>query len=226
MTRRTRRRPLPAWVRVLWFVVVTVVFVAVYVSSRNESGSAAPAPQALPELDAIAVTSAEWPDYERDYFGSGWKDTDHNGCDARNDVLQRDLSDAVIKPGTGGCVVLSGHLDDPYTGRGIDFVRGNDTSTMVQIDHVVPLAWAWRNGAWAWSDEQRIAFANDGDNLLAVDGATNQSKSDSGPADWLPDDPAYACDYATAWVEVLTAYRLTITVEDREALRATLATCA
>ncbi len=66
--------------------------------------------------------------YSREAFGQAWADTDRNGCDTRNDILRRDLPGAVIKPGTNGCVVLSGKLADPYTAQIIMFVRGGDRS--------------------------------------------------------------------------------------------------
>ncbi|MCU1438519.1 MAG: endonuclease [Naasia sp.] len=168
--------------------------------------------QALPAIDGTATG------YERDLFGAGWRDPDRNGCDARNDTLARDLTAVIFKEGSQDCVVLAGALDDPYTGTIIDFRRGQGTSELVQIDHVVPLSWAWRQGAGAWAEEQRIAFANDPDNLLAVDGSTNASKSDSGPSEWLPPDADFACDYARLFTAVLVEYRLGVGVADRAAL--------
>src|SRR5690606_7381401 len=106
-------------------------------------------------------------------FGNGWKDPDRNGCDARNDILQRDLVEARLD---GPCTVRSGVLLDPYTGARIDFVRGERTSQAVQIDHVVALSDAWQKGAQGLTAEQRIALANDPLNLLAVDGAVNSRK--------------------------------------------------
>ncbi|BDZ47098.1 hypothetical protein GCM10025866_30070 [Naasia aerilata] len=105
------------------------------------------------------------------------------------------------------------------------FVRGNDTSELVQIDHVVPLSWAWQHGAAAWTDDQRLLFANDPANLLAVDGATNSSKSDSGPADWLPPDETYRCTYAERFTAVLAEYGLGIDEPDRTALVAVAGRC-
>lgn len=85
--------------------------------------------------------------YARDQFGKGWKDTDHNGCDTRNDILRRDLVSIVAETRGRGCKILSGILNDPYTGKRIEFKRGNDTSSAVQIDHVVALSDAWQKGA-------------------------------------------------------------------------------
>ncbi len=82
--------------------------------------------------------------YTREDFGPRWADTDRNGCDTRNDILRRDLTGVVAKPGTRDCVILSGTLMDPYTGTAISFLRGQDTSTEVQIDHVVALSDAWK----------------------------------------------------------------------------------
>ena len=81
--------------------------------------------------------------YDRELFGSGWGDPDRNGCDARNDVLARDLTGKTFKPGTRNCVVAAGTLVDPFSGAAIDFRRGQDTSDDVQIDHVVALSDAW-----------------------------------------------------------------------------------
>ena len=99
--------------------------------------------------------------YDRDLFGQKWSDVDHNGCDTRNDVLNRDLTDVTYKEGTKDCVVLTGTLDDPYTASIISFQRGQDTSIAVQIDHVVALSDAWQKGAQALTPELRTEFAND-----------------------------------------------------------------
>ncbi|WP_404291840.1 hypothetical protein [Glutamicibacter arilaitensis] len=84
--------------------------------------------------------------YTRDQFGKGWKDPDRNGCDARNDILARDLEDVIFKQARVDCVVLSGIFHDPYTGETINFERGQGTSSEVQIDHVVALSDAWQKG--------------------------------------------------------------------------------
>jgi len=181
--------------------------------------------RALVMLEAVGTTLQETGDYNRDLFGQRWADTDRNGCDTRNDILDRDLVDKSYKPGTRDCVVLTGILHDAYSGQDIAFRRGDGTSELVQIDHIVPLAFAWRNGAAAWDDATRLAFANDPVNLLAVDGLANQEKSDLGPADWLPVNTAYRCDYALRWVDVLEHYPLTLPSADRSQLVAILRTC-
>ena len=96
----------------------------------------------------------------------------------------------------------------------------------MQIDHVVPLAWGWRQGADEWDEAQRERFANDPLNLQATDGSTNQSKSDRGPSEWMPPNADYGCAYAARFVDVLTAYQLTVNPADYSTLRAQLASCA
>ena len=155
-------------------------------------------------------------------FGPAWQDVDGNGCNTRDDILARDLVDIVTK---NGCTVLSGILHDPYTGQTIDFRRGVDTSTLVQIDHVVPLAYAWAHGAATWTAEQRLAYANDPRLLLAVDGPANQAKGAAGPAGWMPPAPGYACTYVSRFVTILHTYDLTIDAADRAAITRTLTTC-
>jgi hypothetical protein len=166
-----------------------------------------------------------YPRYDRDAFGPAWADADGDGCDQRDDVLSRDLVDVRLSP-SDACTVLSGHLDDAYTGRGIEFARGARTSAAVQIDHFVPLSWAWRHGAWAWSDARRERLATDLDELQAVDGPTNQDKSDQGPGTWLPPDSAYRCLYVTRFAFVVSRYRLSIDDEDRAAIDRVLGACS
>ena len=163
--------------------------------------------------------------YSRQRFGQRWKDIDRNGCDQRNDVLHRDLTDVRVKPGTHDCVVQTGTLHDPYSGTVVQFAKGN--AAAVQIDHMVPLGRAWRQGAAAWTPADRERFANDVDRpqLLAVIGEQNQSKGDSGPDRWMPPNAAYACTYATRWIDVKTAWKLTATDAEVTALAAALVTC-
>ncbi|GAA2753630.1 HNH endonuclease family protein [Amnibacterium kyonggiense] len=154
-------------------------------------------------------------------FGAAWLDVDRNGCDTRDDVLRRDLTDVA----GSRCTVRSGVLHDPYTGRTIHFVRGEGTSTAVQIDHVVPLADAWRTGAQRLSQAQRIALANDPINLFAVDGPTNGQKSDGDAATWLPPSTAFRCTYIAHQVGVKRAYGLWVTPAEKAAMQRILTAC-
>lgn len=163
--------------------------------------------------------------YDRDLFGQAWSDVDRNGCDTRNDILRRDLDDITIKAGSSGCTVMTGTLSDPYSGQPIAFVRGGETSGLVQIDHVVALADAWQSGARTWSSERREEFANDPLNLLAVPGYLNQQKGASNAASWLPPARSSWCGYATQQVLVKQRYGLSVTSSERDALRRSLEMC-
>lgn len=163
--------------------------------------------------------------YSRDQFGQAWADVDRNGCDTRNDTLRRDLTAEALKPGTRGCVVLSGILKDPYTARLINFRRGADTSSAVQIDHVVALSDAWQKGAQRLSPAQRLAFANDPLNLLAVDGPANMQKSDGDAATWLPPNKSYRCAYVARQISVKASYALWVTRAEHDAMARILADC-
>lgn len=162
--------------------------------------------------------------YDRAYFGEPWADIDGNGCDTRNDILKRDLQDLRFRKGSS-CVVSRGILHDPYVGVTIDFKRGPDTSPLVQIDHVVALGDAWRAGASEWSPAERQEFANDPNNLLAVEGQANQDKESSRADQWMPPREEYWCDYVTRQIDVKYEWDLTITEREREAMVRALSTC-
>lgn len=170
-----------------------------------------------------APSSERKPAYERKLFGDGWLDTDGNGCDTRNDILARDLTNKIVDG--NGCTVLSGTLTDLYTGKTIHFTRGPATSSAVQIDHIIPLALAWNEGAWKWSNAQREAFANDPMNLLAVDGPTNGSKSDRSISAWLPPAKSAHCEYVALYVAVHDKYDLAMSDADRNTASTLIGAC-
>jgi hypothetical protein len=155
-------------------------------------------------------------------FGSAWLDVDRNGCDTRNDVLARDLTDVVR---SGPCRVLAGELVSPYTGATIDFVRGKTTSTKVQIDHVVALENVWRTGGQQLNQDEREALANDPENLFAVDQHSNAQKRSGDAATWLPANTAFRCTYVEHQVAVKTTYRLWVVPAERAAIERVLARC-
>ncbi|MGW9402885.1 GmrSD restriction endonuclease domain-containing protein [Arthrobacter sp. NPDC055585] len=201
----------------------------------QETGSAAAPPPAevqvqagtaLEQLGGIPIKGrAPKTGYSREEFGPAWADVDHNGCDTRNDILARDLTEETFKPGTKDCVVASGTFADPYTGTVISFVRGNTTSTAVQIDHVVALSDAWQKGAQQLSAEERRQLANDPLNLFAADGPANGAKSDSDAATWLPANKGFRCEYVARQTAVKAEYRLWMTQAEHDAIAAVLASC-
>ncbi|CAM5324970.1 HNH endonuclease family protein [Streptomyces fumanus] len=159
--------------------------------------------------------------YDRDEFGYAWMDTAdgvplaRNGCDTRNDVLQRDGEDLRFRSGSN-CVVVAMTLHDPYTGTTIDFRKQH--AAEVQIDHVVPLSYSWQMGSSRWSESKRERLANDVLNLMPVQGRANSAKSDSGPASWLPPSKRIRCAYAVRFAQVAEKYELPVTPADRETM--------
>jgi hypothetical protein len=159
--------------------------------------------------------------YDRSSF-SHWRDPDRNGCDARNDTLRRDLTNLVIKSDSNGCKVLGGVLADPYSGKNIDFVFG---ASLVDIDHVVALSNAWQTGAFQFTSEIRLQFANDPLNLLAVSASLNRQKGDGDAATWLPPTKSYRCQYVARQIAVKKKYGLWLTKPEKVAMSTLLAKC-
>ena len=162
--------------------------------------------------------------YSRERFGPAWADVNHNGCDTRNDILNRDLVHRRWKY-ADHCEVKTGILHDPYTGRTIHFVRGVGSSLAVQIDHIVALGDAWQTGARAWKPARREAFANDRRELIAVSGSANEQKGDDDASEWLPPRVAFDCQYAADQVMIKRTYGLWVTPAEHAALAAALRHC-
>ncbi|MUK01337.1 DUF1524 domain-containing protein [Vibrio cholerae] len=180
---------------------------------------------ALALLETLAIKGrAPKTGYDREEFGQAWADVDRNGCDTRNDMLNRDLTD-IVHTNSVPCKVQSGVLDDPYTGSIIAFLRGQSTSTEVQIDHVVALSDAWQKGAQQLTFDQRVAFANDPLNLQSTDGPTNQQKGAGDAATWLPPNTGYRCEYVARQVSVKATYTLWVTQAEHDAMVRVLSDC-
>ena len=186
-------------------------------SSPSASAAGGAASSTLALLATLPVKGkAPMTGYDRvKDFGPAWMDTDHNGCDTRNDLIAQQLTD-IVK--SGSCKVLSGTLHDPYTGKVIHFVRGPQ-SAVIQADHVVPLANAWVTGAQQLTLAQREQLANDEvENLLMVDGPANEQKSDGDAATWLPPVKSFRCTYVTKQVRVKAKYHLWVTPAEHDAI--------
>lgn len=193
--------------------------------SDSSLGSVDDSAKALDQLPVLQTHSESVPRYSRDEFGQRWADVDRNGCDTRNDILRRDLRSLQVKTSSPNCVVVGGILDDPYTGRTIDFRKGKNSSDQVQIDHVVALADAWRSGAWQWDAPRRQEFANDPTNLLAVDGNANQDKGASRADQWLPPNTRYRCAYVQRQIVVKSSWGLGVTPQEKKAMKMVLDHC-
>jgi hypothetical protein len=187
---------------------------------------AAPMPSGLSIIEGqISKGRAAKTGYTRSQFGQTWADVDRNGCDTRNDILKRDLTDEVFKEKTRDCVVVSGTLLDPFSGEVIEFKRGDTSSMEVQIDHVVALSNAWQTGAFKLTIKDRTAFANDPLNLLAVKGRLNSQKGDGDAATWLPPLKSFRCDYVSRQIAVKIKYKLWFTAPEKEAMVRILKSC-
>ncbi|WP_026454238.1 HNH endonuclease family protein [Saccharomonospora iraqiensis] len=154
--------------------------------------------------------------YDRDLFPH-WEPRDGT-CDTRDTVLLRDGANVTVDE---YCEPTSGSWYSVYDAEWVS------DDSQVHIDHVVPLAEAWRTGARYWTEYRRETFANDLDTqqLIAVSGSSNLSKSDAGPAEWQPENTGYHCMYARSWVNVKYVYDLTVTTAETAALEDMLATC-
>ncbi|ODQ92161.1 HNH endonuclease family protein [Mycolicibacterium holsaticum] len=228
--------------RFLWLAAIVALAVLVAVQTSTSTGQRIPSaaetdvPTVVPGADVLAGIAVlpqrvRGHDYRRAAFGDSWTDDNtapggHNGCDTRNDILDRDLDDKTyVSIKRCPTAVATGRLHDPYTNAVVAFTRGAGVGASVQIDHIVPLALAWDLGARNWPDEMRVRFANDPANLLAVAGAPNQDKGDQQPADWMPPNTAFHCQYAMQFIEVLRGYRLPIDAPSATVLRDAAATC-
>lgn len=229
--------------RLLWLAVAVAVAVIVayqVVASSGDHAShfiaRADIPTVAPGVDVLAGVAVvpvriRGYDYRRSAFGDSWTDDNtapggHNGCDTRNDILDRDLVDKTyVSIKRCPNAVATGTLHDPYANAVVAFVRGNQTGAAVQIEHIVPLAYAWDQGARNWTEELRVRFANDPANLLAVEGQVNQDKGDKEPADWMPPNRAFWCQYAVQFAAVLRGYGLPVDEPSAIVLRDAAAAC-
>jgi hypothetical protein len=138
--------------------------------------------------------------YQRSYFGP-WADEDGNCLNTRHELLVR-LSTSPVSMTDGGCSVQRGKWYDPYTNQNLS------DAADVDIDHLVPLAYAWRRGADRWSAEKRLRFANDPANLIPVSAEANRRKGAKGPLDWMPEAAGFHCQYLLRFTRVSKTYQL------------------
>jgi hypothetical protein len=228
----------------LWLSAVAVLaLVVAYQTLRpsaarhaDEFAARADIPTVQPGTDVLAGITVlpqriHRYDYRRAAFGDAWDDNNdapggQNGCDTRDDILNRDLVDKTyVSIKRCPDAVATGTLHDPYTNKTIAFQRGAGVGQSVQIDHIVPLAYAWDMGAYGWPDPERLRFANDPANLLAVEGQANEDKGDSPPAQWMPPNKAFWCQYSMQFIAVLRGYALPVDQASTGVLRQAASTC-
>ncbi len=188
--------------------------------TANPAASPAESSEALGKLKVAPPGSMAG--YSRERFHH-WSDAEEFGwdapfpsCDVRDAALIRDGEGVEVGD---GCDVASGEWLDPYTGRSY-----TDPSE-IDIDHVVPLAEAWRSGASSWDEARRERYANDPSVLLSVEDNANQSKGDKGPEAWKPPREAVWCDYAVRWLGIKEEYELAVDEREKAALEEMLGTC-
>jgi hypothetical protein len=224
------------WLAAAALIAVLVAAQTVAAAARSGNVAAAQAPAVQRGTDLLAGLTVvprriRGNDYRRTAFGESWDDENgapggRNGCDTRDDILTRDLVEKTFVH-TSRCpqAVASGTLRDPYTNATVAFARGNQVGAAVQIDHIVPLAFAWDMGARDWSDALRKRFANDPANLLAVGGKANQDKGDLPPGEWMPPNAGFWCQYALQFIEVARGYRLAVDEATARELQNAAASC-
>ena len=175
------------------------------------------APTSAAEKITLVMTADQIGGYSRNLF-KHWIDVDKDGCNTRYEVL---IAEAIVKPKVGArCYLTGGKWRSPYDGK----VFTNPTG--LDIDHMVPLAEAWRSGAWAWTAAQRMDFANDLDDsrsLLAVTASLNRSKGDRDVAAWLPIKAQ--CNYISNWIAVKWRFDLTVDPVEGEFLQKKITDC-
>jgi hypothetical protein len=183
--------------------------------TREQANAAAAARRMLGQLKVAKALSIRGYSHRR--FQPRW--AHHKGtCNAREMVLARDAR-RIRK--NAACHPVKGLWYSPYDGKWLK------SEKQVDVDHVVPLAYAWRSGARRWSQAQRRAFANDltRPELIVVSHSVNMAKGGQGPQSWRPPRRAYWCRYAVSWITVKHHYRLFVTRKERVALLNMLRTC-
>jgi len=186
-------------------------------AGAGAGGNAIDVAGAKQTLAALTVgTWASMSGYSRDRFPH-WS-SQGQGCDTRDVVLKRDGSGVQA---TADCKITKGSWFSVYDGKTLTDPQELD------VDHMVPLANAWRTGAKEWDDAKREKFANDlaAPQLLAVTAASNRSKGDQDPFQWKPPRRDYWCEYAGKWIAVKAKWGLIVTSDEKAALGQMLEGC-
>jgi hypothetical protein len=200
------------------FIISFAVVLSMFGSAVNAQAATTSFTTVDKAIESLKVADESRTGYVRTKFkhwtGAG------NGCDSRKAVI---ISEAVVKPIVEkGCVIKGGEWLSIY-----DNTKVTEAGKL-DVDHFVPLAEAWDSGASAWTPEKREVYANDQTDprhLIAVTGASNRSKSDRDPAEWMPTNKSYTCEYIANWVSVKVRWSLTIDAKEKSALLANSKGC-
>ena len=183
-----------------------------------DSGGRLPKGMARPSVsDRRVIKSSDSGSYSRAAFGHGWDDSDGDCQDSRAEALISASSTPVRFARGDGCRVVTGRWISPFTGKVIQ------NAAEVDIDHVVPLKWAWDHGASSWPRQKREKFANDPVNLIPVEASLNRSKGARGPKNWLP--PSGKCAYVARFYRVTKTYQLQLSAAEAMWIRDFLQQC-
>jgi len=169
------------------------------------------------DLARRAAAPAAGSSYRREYFGRGWLDADGDCQDSRAEALIATSTTPVTFADARRCRVVRGRWISLFTNQVIQ------NSSEIDIDHLVPLEWAWRRGADRWTPARRESFANDPVNLLPVEASLNRQKGSRGPDQWLP--PANRCEYIARFIRVVRIWGLELSPREQSEYDRLLATC-
>jgi hypothetical protein len=150
-------------------------------------------------------------DYSRSAFGHGWADFDGDCQNSRHETLIAQSSSQVTYKTNRQCRVVSGTWESVFSNKPLY------QSSKIDIDHVVPLKWAWERGASVWSKTKRVSFANDPLNLLAVEARLNRQKGAKGPQNWLP--PTNKCQYINLFSKITDEYKLVYAFDEKREIK-------
>lgn len=198
-------------------ITIAIIGIALVGGSANAAGPIS-YKDATTAVNTLKVADEVRTGYKRTLF-KHWVGVG-NGCDSRKAVI---ISEAIVKPKVEtGCKIVGGEWLSIY-----DNTKVTDAGKL-DVDHMVPLAEAWDSGASAWDAAKKELYANDQTDprhLIAVTGASNRSKSDQDPAEWMPTNKAYACEYLTNWVSIKIRWSLSVDKKEKDFIIAALKPC-
>lgn len=210
----------------IWLIANPESYEKIFVRAESETAAEIQAEEggngklAIEVLEKLTVKGrAPKTGYARTEFYNGWPTVD--GCSLRQKIIRREFGETAV---LDGCTVVAGEYEEPYTGKYLKFSDKTEVSK-IQIDHVVALSDAWQKGAQYFDKETRYKIATDPLNLLAVDGAANNQKSDGDAATWLPSNKKFRCQYVARQVSVKYKYSLWVTEAEKTAIMKVLENC-
>ena len=214
----------------IWVLVNPASYEEFFTQIENDGADYSAEAVTVPNTDAPLATDilekleikgrAPKKGYTREEFYGGWPTVD--GCSLRQRIIKREFKDSAV---LDGCDVVAGEFDEPYTGQHMVFSSRDEIAKGIQIDHVVALSDAWQKGAKYLDRAVRYNIATDPLNLLAVEAAANEKKSDGDAATWLPSNKKFRCQYVARQISVKYKYGLWVTEAEKEAMSKVLANC-